>query len=156
MALFSSDRLYPWLVSVLFLADRMTKWYAVYGLADHDVVVNNYLSFSVCFNRGFAWSIGSSVHTLVFLVVSAIIGLVTGILILYTYKRWCRNLPIIGELMVITGALSNMFDRVLYGGVADFIVLSYGNWSWPSFNIADVAIVVGILIMLYSVWTEDV
>ena len=46
--------------------------------------------------------------------------------------------------MVIAGAVSNFFDRIYYGAVIDFIDFHYGAWHWPTFNIADMCIVMGI------------
>jgi signal peptidase II len=47
-------------------------------------------------------------------------------------------------VLIITGAFSNLLDRLFYGGVIDFIVVWFGDWSWPAFNIADAAILLGI------------
>ncbi len=50
--------------------------------------------------------------------------------------------------MVIAGSVSNILDRVVYGGVVDFIHVHINGWSFAVFNIADVAIVVGVCIMM--------
>lgn len=52
--------------------------------------------------------------------------------------------------LIIGGALGNALDRVLHGAVADFVHLHWGTWSWYIFNVADVAIVAGVLLLLYD------
>ena len=59
-----------------------------------------------------------------------------------------RGINVLGEVMVIAGSSSNIIDRMVRGGVVDFIEFSYKNWAWPTFNIADAAIVVGVFFML--------
>ena len=67
-----------------------------------------------------------------------------------------KGKSITGFLLILSGALSNVLDRVVYHGVIDFIVVHYGNWYWPTFNIADVAIEFGavwlIIQGLYTSW----
>jgi signal peptidase II len=52
--------------------------------------------------------------------------------------------------LVIGGALANALDRAIHGAVADFFHLHWGNWSWYVFNLADVAIVAGVALLLYE------
>jgi len=60
-------------------------------------------------------------------------------------RRIQRSQGINGYAAVVAGALSNVFDRFWYTGVIDFIDIHYGGWHYPTFNIADVAIVCGII-----------
>jgi signal peptidase II len=50
--------------------------------------------------------------------------------------------------LILGGALGNLVDRLLYGHVIDFIDLYYGDWHWPTFNIADSAITLGAALLL--------
>ncbi len=54
--------------------------------------------------------------------------------------------------LIIGGAIGNAIDRASYGAVADFFHLHYGGISWYVFNIADCAIVVGVMVLLYEAW----
>ena len=65
-------------------------------------------------------------------------------LMFYTYTRWKIDAIIWPYILVLGGAISNIVDRILYGGVIDFIELSCYGWSWPIFNIADMIIVFSI------------
>jgi len=68
----------------------------------------------------------------------------------YAYHNDARGRSIIGEICIIAGSFYNLIDRVLYGGVIDFIILSYANVSWPVFNIADVMIVIGVGFLIFQ------
>lgn len=59
-----------------------------------------------------------------------------------------------GLVMVLGGALGNLIDRIHLGYVVDFIQVYYREWSWPAFNVADSAISVGAVLLLYSVFVE--
>ncbi len=72
----------------------------------------------------------------------------------YTYLRWRKGFWIGGECFVLAGSLSNIVDRIIYHGVLDFILLSFNTWSWPVFNIADMAIVFGVGIMIIQGYKE--
>ena len=136
----------------LFIAviviDRITKSWSL-GLSDH-YQVNSYLFFALAFNRGINWGFFNSLNPSVFFVINTIIASVLLLLIIYTINAFKKREAVIGLSLIIAGALSNYFDRLYYGGVIDFIMLSYKNWSWPAFNIADGAIIVGILLFTLS------
>jgi signal peptidase II len=53
------------------------------------------------------------------------------------------------------GAIGNMWDRALYGKVTDFIVWRYGQHEWPTFNVADAALVVGVIGLALDTWPQD-
>jgi signal peptidase II len=55
---------------------------------------------------------------------------------------------------VLAGALGNLYDRIFYGYVIDFIEFHYKNFYWPIFNIADIAISIGIILLLYSMFLK--
>lgn len=135
------------LVLFIFLIDRATKIFAItYLQMAH--VVNQYLTFELTFNRGISWGMFYNTNTVVFAVVSMITAIITMLLCWHAYRVYKKGNSIIGHICIIAGSFSNIIDRALYGGVIDFIVLSYKNYSWPVFNIADVAIVCGVFIFM--------
>ncbi len=131
----------------VLIIDRLTKWYALQQF-QVPVHINQFLSFELTFNRGISWGMFHGASTQVFLVVSVAIALVTCLVASYALKEFKKGRPIIGETLVIAGSLSNLIDRAVYGGVIDFILVSYGTWSWPVFNGADMAIVLGVGLMI--------
>ena len=64
------------------------------------------------------------------------------------YKK--NILIVIGLLLILGGAIGNLYDRINYGYVIDFIYLHFAEFYWPAFNVADSAISVGVLLFLYG------
>lgn len=144
----TNNRIAKFLGLWVILFDRITKWWALKNCMER-CEINPYLAFEVGYNRGVTWGLLYSHSTIVFVLVTTMIIAITAWVCWYAYHERKQGNAIIGEMLVISGSLSNIFDRFWYGGVVDFIELSYGKWLWPSFNIADVAIVCGVVIMLY-------
>jgi len=138
-------------VTIVFI-DQFTKRLAFYSQDIHRYRVGSFLRFDVHFNRGISWGILDSQNTVTFVILSMLIVFITLLLGVEGFFRWKRGEVIIGEVMAVAGSLSNIIDRIFYGGVLDFILLSLGQWSWPLFNIADVCIVAGIFLILGSCW----
>jgi signal peptidase II len=134
----------------IFIIDRVTKLAALAWCLEDAHTVNQFLSFEVVFNRGISWGMLHSPSNVVFVLVSLIIVVITAGLCWYACHRYIRGGSIIGEVFIIAGSLSNLVDRVIYNGVIDFIILSYGNMSWPVFNIADAVIVLGVGILIFQ------
>ncbi len=127
--------------------DRITKVIALQqgGTA---VYCNQFLSCKVVLNRGVSWGLFHSDAMLPFaLVTTANIFIIAG-LVWYTFERIRKGYAIVGESLVLAGAISNVIDRYVYAGVVDFIALNYKGLSCPFiFNIADIAIVFGVFIL---------
>ena len=72
------------------------------------------------------------------------------------YIPWLINqykkniLIVIGLLLILGGAIGNLYDRISYGYVIDFIYLHFAEFYWPAFNVADSAISLGVLLFLYG------
>jgi len=170
MRKYSSLFWYVALFLISILVDRATKFFSLrlfgpslnsgfsaQGAAFSKVTpykINSYLKFELLFNRGISWGMFDSKSSLVFFFVSFFIFLITVVVALYAYQRYKQGHMIIGEVLVVAGSLSNIVDRIVYGGVIDFISLSYGAYAWPVFNIADVCIVVGAFVMMLGIWSK--
>ena len=140
--------MFPFLLSsIIFALDRLTKYYVLY-MCPQGSVINQFISIQPLFNRGISWGILHTASNCIFIIMSCVIVIITGILAIYTYLRWRQGVSIVGECLVLAGSLSNIVDRIAYQGVLDFILLSFNGWSWPVFNIADMAIVIGVGIII--------
>jgi signal peptidase II len=139
-------------LSVLAL-DRLTKFYALY-YCQTEQVLTKYLSCELVINHGISWGMLNSAHILMHGIVLSAITVVTLLLTWYAYKRFCNGYTIYGEILVISGSLSNIIDRVYYGGVIDFIVVHTPVYMWPVFNLADSAIVLGVVIIALQILTS--
>ncbi len=137
------------LFAILVGADQLSKWYAQYAFAT-PVVVNDFLSFTLAYNRGISWGFFYSESTAGFVAVTLATCGVLALVARHAWQRAQAGRTIVPEVLVLSGAFSNLLDRFVHGGVVDFILLSYKGWSWPVFNLADAAIVCGVGLMLLT------
>ena len=136
----------------VIVLDRITKLWAInYACQAPLSLMGDSLSCIVTYNRGVSWGLLSYESILGFSLVTLFIVGVIGILLFHMFVEYRKQNALFGELLVFGGAVANLYDRLMYGGVVDFILFQYGTWSFPIFNIADIAIVCGVLIMLYDV-----
>lgn len=145
--------IYAGLAAAIIALDQYTKYRAL-QICMQRCFINEFLSFEIVFNRGISWGLLSSSSTVIFLMVSSLIALVTLVISWHAYDRLEAGKSIIGETFVVAGSIGNLIDRVHYQGVVDFIEFSYQGYSWPSFNIADSFIVVGVLLIIWEYRNE--
>jgi signal peptidase II len=135
--------------------DRITKaWVLDYlaSCATRDLC--SWLSLECVYNRGVAWSFFHGTDELQFLLVTGAIMLITVLIALHGYMLYKNHKSIMGHVLVVAGSVSNIADRLLYGGVVDWLCVHHGEWSWPVFNVADGAIVLGAVLMVVTAWRE--
>ena len=80
-----------------------------------------------------------------------ILGLLVVIFIFYLMKSATDNLEERGLLIIISGAISNIIDRIINGYVIDFIYFHYKDFYWPAFNFADIYITIGIIMIVINI-----
>lgn len=134
------------LIMGIVVIDRLTKWWALHNAVE-PVLINSFLRFELTYNRGISFGMFHSENDIVFFIVSGLIALITLAISYYAYNQYIQNKNILGFVMVIAGSIANSIDRMLHGGVIDFICVLYKGWSFPIFNIADISIVVGAFII---------
>ena len=79
------------------------------------------------------------------------ISLLAVLYIPWLINQYKKNiLIVIGLLLILGGAIGNLYDRISYGYVIDFIYLHFDEFYWPAFNVADGAISLGVLLFLYG------
>lgn len=135
-----------WGMIALFAIDRLTKLWALQ--LSNEWIVHKNLSCALVFNRGINWGMFNCANTWVFVFLTIAIGIVISGLMIMLVGAYKLRKPILGYALILTGAFSNFLDRIFYGGVIDFIVVWFGYWSWPAFNVADAAILSGIVILI--------
>lgn len=138
----------------IFSIDRITKQWAMASAID-GIEISQFLSFDLVFNRGVTAGLLQSDSPVWFTVLSFIIaGIIAGLCV-YTVYRWHHGYAIIGEVLTISGAFSNVIDRYFFQGVIDFIHITFYGYSFPIFNVADMCIVVGVMIMFFMHMKDD-
>jgi signal peptidase II len=134
-------------VAVLFVFDRITKWFALNHLA-MPLKIADWFSLELMFNRGVSFGLFYFDNPWGFFIVTGLVSFILCIIIGWTWQLCRKGVPIAGQLFIIVGAASNIIDRVLYGGVIDFVLFSWGRFHWPLFNVADVLIDIGVFILI--------
>lgn len=122
----------------LALLDQLSKWFARrYFINPHEITP--WLSFHYAENTGIAWSIPIP---LVLIIILNIVLITTLFFVAFRYLNPKRILTVIVLILIIGGALGNIYDRITHGYVIDFIAVS----TWPVFNLADTFICLGIFL----------
>ena len=128
-----------------FLFDRLTKMAAAQHLLDGSVALFPGCRLTLMLNTGISFSLFSSTSGVIPWQLTAIIAVIVALLIVAWRFYATSALADFGFGLIIGGAIGNFVDRLCIGGVVDFIELYYGCWSWPTFNVADIAIVFGFM-----------
>ena len=140
------------ILTIVFLIIDIVSKFIVSNLMnvyDSIVIVKNFFYISYVKNTGAAWSIFSDKTWFVILISLVIIG----IIIVYIIKNKPKSvLEKIGYSMVLGGAFGNFIDRIVNGYVIDFLDFYIFGYDYPIFNLADVFIVVGVILLLIHTW----
>jgi signal peptidase II len=146
---------YLLLAGGLFMVDQVTKAWAVRRLrfSEPMTVINDLLNFAYAQNTGVAFSMLDSHGDTGRWGLSIVAG-IAGVLVLYFFWRTPRSDDrILGALtLLLAGIAGNVVDRVRLGFVVDFIDVQFGSWHYPTFNVADMLIVIGAILMIIDVF----
>lgn len=133
---------------VVIVVDQVTKWWALEALADGPVQVVGSLQLRLVRNEASAFSIGGGSAWGPFVTLAALV-IIAGLL--WFLRSASGRLAAVAAGLVIGGAVGNLIDRAarsdrgfMGGGVVDFVDLGW----WPVFNVADAAVVVGVILLL--------
>ncbi len=136
----------------MVLVDQVTKWWAVNELADGPVVlIDDFLQLRLLFNTGASFSILSNAGPILAIVAFGVIGL-----IIYILGDASRRVEAVALGLVLGGAVGNLLDRVLRGdGLLDGAVVDFIDFSFfATFNVADAAINVGVVLLLIATFVR--
>lgn len=129
------------------ILDRVTKIWASSSLTNSSVeVIPNFLKLEYLENRGAAFGILQNKQWFLIVFTSLILAFVAYFLI--RYRKQNHKIINISLSMIIAGALGNLFDRVVYKYVIDFICVHYKDvYYFPTFNVADMFVVIGTFLL---------
>ena len=137
------------LVSLVFLFDRLSKIYVIFldnKFLGSEIFSSKFLNIILIWNEGIAFGllrfnekIFYNLLTFVILIIILIIFFM--VLKSYGFKKYSL-------LMILGGALGNVYDRIFYGAVPDFMDFHIGNFHWFIFNVADIFITLGVIFMI--------
>ncbi len=137
------------LVIIVFFLDRISKIKIIKNQIDNDrVYINDFINLDLVWNTGIGFGLFSSNSTIVYNSITAVIGI---ILVVIVYMILKSNLfEKILYSIILGGALGNIYDRIVYFAVPDFIDIHYQRFHWFTFNIADIFITVGIFLLIIN------
>ena len=137
------------LIFIIFLFDRISKIYVIYldnKLFGSEIFSSNFLNIYLIWNEGIAFGLFSFNEKIFYNILTIIILIIILIIFIMTIKS--DGFKKYSLLMILGGALGNVFDRLYYKAVPDFIDFHIGNFHWFIFNVADIFITIGILFMV--------
>ena len=133
--------------------DLITKFFIKNNfLINESKKVNSFLDIVYIQNYGVSFGFLSGLVSYWILV---IVGLLVTSLIYYLMIRSYKRLEKLGYFIIIIGALSNILDRIINSYVVDFISLHYYDFYWPAFNLADIYITIGIIMLIISFFIKS-
>jgi len=137
-------------ILLIFLLDQISKYFVLEYFnqsSNKTFVVNSFISFNFLWNNGIAFGLFQFEDRLFYNIFTF---LILGVLIILFWLSSRREgIEKKSYLMILGGGLGNVFDRLMYGSVIDFIDLNYKNFHWFIFNVADMFITLGVLILIY-------
>ena len=145
------------IVLILFSIDRASKIYLLNlqtNGTDIDFYILPFLNFYLVWNTGIGFGIAALETNIYYHILTFVIALVNIALIILLYKTKKYYSYFIA--IILGGSLSNLFDRIYYYAVPDFIDLHLGNFHWFIFNIADIFITIGIIgLILFEIFKKE-
>ena len=142
-------------IIIIFTLDRLSKYIVLKlsePLGELNIPITSFLNFNLLWNNGIAFGLLSFEQNLYYNLVTLVIILVTLLVIWFAYRS--KGLEKISFLFIIGGSFGNIFDRFYYSSVIDFIDISFRNFHWFIFNVADIFITIGILILIFLEFTK--
>ena len=141
---------WTWLSALVVFLDQITKWMASAWMEPYEAYpVLSWFNLTLVHNTGAAFSFLSDAEGwqrwfFIVLSIAVSVAIVIWLNRLHAGEHWTA----VALALILGGAIGNVIDRIAHGYVVDFIQWYYGQWYWPTFNIADSAISVGAAILL--------
>ena len=136
---------------ICFALDRLSKIYILNILNNEgqvDLYINQFLNIYLVWNTGIGFGLFSSEDKLFYNFFTAIIVIINLVILYFALIE--TKIKSFFLMMILGGSLGNLFDRVYYRAVADFIDLNYAGYHWFIFNVADIFITIGIICLILS------
>ena len=138
-------------VVIIFSIDRISK-ILILNIVNEtgkiDIYVNSFLNLYLVWNKGIGFGLLSFNEKSTYDIITFIILLINLIIIYLIYIE--KTSKIYFLLAILGGSLGNLFDRIYYNAVPDFIDINYKGYHWFIFNVADIFITFGILCLIIS------
>ena len=136
-------------VIFIFTLDRLSKIFILKlsePLNELNISITSFINFNLIWNEGIAFGLLSFNDKFYYNLITLLIAVITSIIIWLANKS--KGVEKLGFLMIVGGSLGNLFDRIYYSSVPDFIDISINNFHWFIFNVADIFITIGVILLI--------
>tara|TARA_B100000214_G_scaffold265370_1_gene196481 strand:- start:118 stop:597 length:480 start_codon:yes stop_codon:yes gene_type:complete len=140
----------------IFLLDRISKLYVIYLYKKNfnsEIFTSKFLNIYLIWNEGIAFGLFSFYQDNLYNILTVIILIIILIILFFLIKA--EGLKKYALLMVFGGAIGNLFDRIFYKAVPDFIDFHVGNFHWFIFNVSDIFITLGVIFLIYLEFVDN-
>ena len=137
------------IVALIYFLDRLSKIYVIHLDKNNfgsEIFNSSYLNIVLIWNKGIAFGLFSFNETHLYNILSLIISIIIIIVIIMSLRT--QGFKRYSLLMVVGGALGNLYDRIFFNAVPDFIDFHIGEFHWFIFNVADMFISLGVIFMI--------
>ena len=145
---------YYLLAFAIIVIDQLTKWWVIANmeLRESITVIENFFYITSHRNTGAAWGILAGKMTFFYIITAVVI-----VVICYYIQKLAKDSTLTGVALglILGGAIGNFIDRIVHKEVVDFFDVYLGSYNYPIFNIADSALVVGVILVLIATLLEE-
>ena len=138
------------ILTILFLIDRFSKFF-ILRLVEQgeklDIYITSYLNLYLIWNKGIAFGLLSFNENMIYNIITVLILIIIFTILIMTIKS--KGFVKYSLVIVLAGALGNVFDRIYYSAVPDFIDFHIHEFHWFIFNIADIFVTIGVFCLIY-------
>ena len=138
------------IILIIILLDRISKLYVIHLdgiLLNSEIITSKFINIQLIWNEGVAFGLFAFDDKFFYNLITGFIIVIILILIFFIKKT--IGIEKYSFLIILAGALGNVFDRFLYSAVPDFIDIHYQNFHWFIFNVADIFITLGVILLVY-------
>ena len=138
-----------YIAGIIFILDRLSKYYILVlskSVEKLDIAITPFLNFNLIFNKGIAFGLLSVNENFYYNIITLLIISITLIILIMAVKT--SGIERYSFSMIFGGSLGNIFDRLYYTAVIDFIDIHINNIHWFIFNIADIFISLGVITLI--------
>ena len=138
------------MLTILFLIDRFSKFF-ILKLVEQgeklDLYITSYLNLYLIWNKGIAFGLLSFNENMIYNIITVLILIIIFTILIMIIKS--KGFVKYSLVIVLAGALGNVFDRIYYSAVPDFIDFHINEFHWFIFNIADIFVTIGVFCLIY-------
>jgi signal peptidase II len=142
---------YFFFILFIFILDRISKLWiiSIFNSENNlEIKISSFINLNLIWNKGIAFGLFSYGEKFEYNLLTGLIIMIIAIVFWMIIKT--KGFEKYGFLMILGGALGNIFDRLYYSAVPDFIDIYYKNFHWFVFNVADIFITVGVLMLIIN------